>query len=68
MEWIDIKVSLPKTALGMYLVCLKNNGIFLAHYSNLSNRGFWQTYEGDFHEENPVTHWMELPDGANEII
>lgn len=68
MEWINIEESLPKKTLGVYLVCLKNNGIFMANYSNISHRGFWQTYDGDFTKYNPVTHWMELPDGANEII
>jgi hypothetical protein len=68
MEWIDIKESLPKKTIGIYLVCLKNNGIFIANYSNLSDRGFWQNWGGDFVTDNPITHWAELPKGANEVI
>ena len=64
MDWIKISEETPNDEFGKYLVCLQNNGIFIAHYMN--SRGFFTPEYGDFKHTNPVTHWAEMPEGAND--
>ena len=61
MEWISVKDRLPQEKLFNGLVCLENDAVLEAHYSNLSTKGFWSLLHGQFREDNKVTHWMPLP-------
>ena len=63
MDWIKISEKTPNE-FSKYLVCLQNNAIFIAYYTN--SRGFFTIEYGDFKQTNPVTHWAEIPEGANK--
>ena len=65
MEWIKIEDKEPPN-WGTFLVCLKNNAVFMATYSGKPHMDFLTMDFGRFNERNPVTHWMDKPAGANE--
>lgn len=64
-NWNDIDDKMPESEFGEYIVCLKNNNVFMANYSTVTDRGFWHLEHGTFNIFNPVTHWMLKPEGAN---
>lgn len=58
--WISVEDKLPEDVIFNCLVCLDNNAIFEAIYSSVTKR-FWSITHGEFINDNPVTHWMPLP-------
>lgn len=62
-EWILCSERMPEWENKSYLVCLKNGGVFMAfcshdgEFKEISTIGI-----RDFHKDNPVIAWMDLPD------
>lgn len=60
INWVDIKTSKP-SAWGNYFVCLENDALFIANYSEIGNERWLVLGVGDIEEENPVKYWAKLP-------
>ncbi len=61
-DWVRVKDRLPEH-FGSYTACLLNDGIVQIHFENLSCDGRWYSLPPfELHEDNPVTHWMQLPE------
>ena len=63
MDWISVKDKLPEDC-SSYLVCLENKAIFECQFSIITEDARWfHLFHKSFpHKENPITHWMSLPE------
>lgn len=59
-KWISVEDEKPKQTLNHYLCALKNGMVVIATY-HINNH--WQLLftMKDIPKENPITHWMPLP-------
>ena len=62
MKWIKVTDRLPDSELVDVIACLKNNTVHKVTFSNISREKWFVVGIGMIHTDNPVTHWMSLPE------
>lgn len=60
--WISVKDRLPEGELVDVIACLKNKTVHKVVFSTISSEKWFVVGVGLIHPDNPVTHWMPLPE------
>lgn len=61
MEWISVKDRLPE--FGAHIACLKNKSVIELNFSPIPSPYWFKVGMGiNVGKNNPVTHWMPLPE------
>jgi hypothetical protein len=62
-KWIDVEDRLPE--FGPHIVCLKSKSVMEANFSPIPHAYWFKIGVDKIHPDNPVTHWMPLPEPPN---